>query len=110
MNLEISLSKEKIDAIFETELNNQEPHQQNILIALYKVVFPNWTDIEKINGYPSTSRETNEYIFNKFIQFDRMFHPQIMNGGLWLNNGFSSLDETIPNWVVKPCEIILKGM
>lgn len=103
LNELIPLSKETIDNIFRNETEKDKPHQSNILIALYKLVYSNWDRISKLNGYPSVNPETQEYLFTKFIQFDKKHHPNVLNGGLFMNNGFSSNKE-IPIWHIKPCE------
>ena len=73
------------------------------------MVFPNWDDIEKVDGFPKISSKTNEYLFRKFRTFDREHHPKVMASGLWLNNGFSSLDGNELKFMeVIPCNITLK--
>lgn len=94
---EKELTKQQIDTIFD-----EAEHQADYVIALYRCAFPNWDDIEKVNGYPSISKATNEYIFKKAIEFDKVNHPQVLNGGLWLNNGFKTV-ETMKDWFVRPC-------
>ena len=85
---------DKIDEIFE----NAE-HQADAIVEIYKTVFPDWDAIEKINGWPSCGEDLALYICDKFIQFDTKHHPDVMAGGLWLNNGFSR------NKKLKPWEI-----
>lgn len=35
------------------------------------------------------------------MKFDQEHHPDVMNGGLWMNNGFSSdHDEKMGDWEV----------
>jgi len=98
------LTKETINALFESELKKPNPHQSNIVIALYKIAFPNWKKIKKLKGYPSVSKTTNEYLFSQFIQFDKQIHPNVLNGGCWLNKGFST-NKNLQDWIIKPCEI-----
>jgi hypothetical protein len=50
--------KEYITAIFE-----RHDHQEQILIDLYKMVFPEWDKIRKINGYP----EVNYDLWHNFL-------------------------------------------
>lgn len=87
---EVILHKEDVDNIFNDEKLNPEHHQSNILMSLYKKVFDDWDRIKKLNGYPKASNELSEYIFKAFIAFDRKYHPDVMAGGIWMNNGFSS--------------------
>ena len=83
----IILNKETVEGIFKNS-----NHQSDCIIAIYKLVFPDWDNITKLDGWPTISKETNEYFFDKFIAFDQKHHPRVLNGGLWMNNGFSSLE------------------
>lgn len=73
-------------------------HQAEVLVSLYNLIIPKdeWSKLEKVNGYPEINPEVNQYIFKKFIAFDREHHPNVINGGLWMNNGFSSLNKDVP--------------
>ena len=105
----IELTKIQIDEIFNNELNQDKPNQLNILINLYKIAFPCYDNIKKLHNWPTVGKQTSNYLFEKFIQFDKKIHPEIFAGGLWLNNGFSS-DNDIPDWLIdnSKCEIIYK--
>lgn len=108
----IALPKEVIDEIFEAESGAEKPHQQNVAVALYKIALPNWSDIESIDGWPTVSKPTNEYIFGKFIEFDVRFHKGVMHGGLWMNNGFSTVEsEGLEDWCIdtSTCKVTLKS-
>lgn len=37
------------------------------MIAIYKLVFPNWDVIQKIEGWPQVNANTWKYICRKFI-------------------------------------------
>ena len=100
------IAKETIDHIFEDEEEQEKPHQANLVVELYRLVFPNWDDIEKVNGFPRCGEVLNKYLFRKFIDFDQKHHPNVMNGGVWMNNGWSA-DEGMGDWEVEPCEVIL---
>jgi hypothetical protein len=85
-------------------------HQQDVIAGLYKMVFPLWDNIKKIEGWPTINLQTNEKISRLFMEFDQKWHPKILNGGLWLNNGFSSLKgQGLKNWEVdiSTCTVIL---
>lgn len=98
------LPKEKIDKAF-----NEAEHQTEYTIALYRIAYPTlWDQIEKVHGWPKVSKTTNEYIFGKAIEFDREHHPNVMAGGLWMNNGFGSKEDA-KDWTVYPTEVRLKG-
>ena len=88
------LTKKQIDEIFE-----QAKEQYDYALALYKVAFPDFDDIKALDGHPKVSVETGKYLFDKAISFDREHHPDVVNGGLWLNKGFSSNDD-VPDWEI----------
>lgn len=91
----IPLSKETIDKIFD-----EAKEQYDYTLALYRIAFPDYDSITSIDGHPQVSRTTGEYIFDKAIAFDKIHHPNVINGGLWLNKGFSSSDSKMKDWIV----------
>jgi len=90
----IKLSKETIDKAFE-----KAEKQSDYAINLYKLAFSEWDDIKHVDGYPRVSETTNKYIFDKAISFDKKNHPNVMNGGLWLDKGFS-INEKVNDWEI----------
>lgn len=80
-----TLNRKDIDAIFETH-----DHQSDVCEALYRQVFPDWDEIKSIDGWPGVGKEAGPYIVRKFMEFDRKRHPSALNGGLWMNKGFST--------------------
>ena len=90
----VKLTKETIDEIFK-----KANEQADYVINLYKLAFPKWDDIKHVDGYPKVSKTTSEYLFEKAIIFDREKHPNVMNGGLWLDKGFA-LNEEVKDWEV----------
>lgn len=82
-----TLTKKEIDNIFETA-----PDQTVACVELYKLAFPDWDNITSINPWPLIGNEAGLYIMGKFMEFDRKHHPNVMNGGLWMNKGFSHLN------------------
>ena len=94
MSKNIKLSKETIDHIFETTENTQDA-----TIALYEIAIPDYHKIDKVNGFPSISEATNKYIFTKMIDMDIKNKVKHMNGGLWMNSGFSA-ENNMPDWEV----------
>ena len=82
-----TIRKEAIDAIFETH-----DHQSDVGEALYRLAFPNLDEIKSIDGWPGVGKEAGLYIIQKFMAFDRKHHPDVLNGGLWMNKGFSTHD------------------
>lgn len=81
------LTKEQIDKCFE-----DVEHQADYIANIYKLVYPDWDNIKFIDGWPTAGKELHEYIFKKAISFDKEHHPNVINGGAWLNSGFSSLE------------------
>ena len=98
--MQVELTRETIDRIFEDEENQEKPYQGHIAEKLYRIAFPNWDVINSIEGWPSVSNTTGTYIFRLFIDFDKKYHPYVMSGGLWFNKGFSTLNKTVPDWVI----------
>ena len=93
--MKVNLKKEVIDAIFE---NSKQQHET--VSKLYGSVIPRFEEVKKVNHFPSTNKKTSEYIFSKAIEFDKKYHPNILNGGLWFNNGFSGDNETLKDFEV----------
>lgn len=100
----MKIKQQHIDNIF-----NFADNQSMAWSMLYQLVFPDWDNIDKLDGYPQVNENTNNYIMGKFIELDRKYHPNVIPGGLWLNLGFSSLNTKIlPDWELIPCEYSLK--
>jgi len=93
-----SALKEHIKRIFE-----RHRHQRDALVDIYKLVYPKWDHIEKIDGYPEVGNELWKFICRGFIAFDKKHHPNVFKGGIWMNNGFSS------NSLLDPWELSLKN-
>jgi len=92
----MKLSEAQIDKIFE-----EAKDQSDYIVGIYRLVFPDWDDIEAVNGWPTISKKTSEYIFDKAMEFDAKHHPDVIMGGMWMNNGFSTLDgEHLALWEV----------
>lgn len=90
------LDEKKVKKLFE-----EKDNQADVLIELYMMCVDNFKDVLVIDGFPTVSRETNEKLFKLFMEFDKKHHPNVMPSGLWLNNGFSSLDpQDLENWEV----------
>jgi len=95
--------KEHIKAIFE-----QHEHQSDALIDIYKLVFPDWDHIKKIDGFPESGEDLWKFICRGFIAFDEKHHPNVFKGGIWMNNGFSSNSHLDP-WEInfQKCKVIM---
>jgi len=90
----MKLNPETVDGIFE-----KAEHQAEALIAIYRLVFPDWDDIKAVDGFPVIGQEGWLYICDHFIELDKARHPGVWKGGLWLNKGFSSSNE-VSGWEV----------
>jgi len=101
-----NLTKEQIDEVFE-----KAEHQRDYTIGLYEKAIPDFDNVVEVGGYPHVSKDTGLYITRQAIVFDQKHHPTVMNGGLWLNQGFSTR-EYVPDWTVdlNDCNIRRKGI
>lgn len=95
----MEVTKDQIDLCFEKAVNQNE-----YLVNLYKIPFPDWDEIKSISGFPHVGKELAYYIMGKAMDFDRVHHPNIMNGGLILNSGFGQ-DDKLGAW-----ELSLEGV
>ncbi len=85
----------------------ESDHQNVVLAKIYRLVFPDWEQIERIEGFPQVGQALWKYICNLFIEFDRDHHPGVLNGGAWINQGFSSNPDLGP-WEInlQNCTVI----
>ena len=88
------ITKEQVEQIFASS-----NHQVEVVEALYRLAFPDYDDIEKLNGFPEAGERLSKLIWDKFFQFDYLHHPDVMPGGRWMNNGFST-NEELGEWEV----------
>jgi len=97
--MKVQLNYHDVEKLFE-----EHTHQTDVILGLYKLVFPDFDSIKKFNGFPTINEETNEKLFRLFMEFDRKHHPGVIAGGLWMNHGFSTLDADkyqLNNWEVE---------
>jgi hypothetical protein len=81
----------------------QPTNQHQLILTFYRLAFPNWDEIVKIDGWPRVSKSTGLYLAKKFMDFDRQMHPDVMPGGAWvLGSGFSTASEKdeVPDWCI----------
>lgn len=90
----MELTKKMIDKIFEEATNQIE-----YIDELYKIAIPDWYQVVKVNNFPTVSRKTSLYIFEKARDFDLEHHPDILAMSAWMNSGFST-DDDLPDWEV----------
>ena len=100
-----SALKNVIKTIFQAQTTQQEA-----LAEIYKLVLPEWDQIRKVNGFPEVGNDLWQFVCRKFIHFDRMHHPAVFAGGIWLNNGFQSNPELDP-WELSfaNCSVVYDG-
>ena len=70
--------------------------QEEVMVNLYRMVFPQWDRIAQINGFPEIGRELWTLIFLLFREFDRKHHPYSVPGGAWMEFGFSDNQDLMP--------------
>ena len=100
----IRLDEKAVKAIFETAEN-----QSDALIALYRMVFPEWDRITKIDGWPTCNKQTWTSICRLFMNLDERKHADVMPGGMWMNNGFSGHEgEHLKDWQVERCPVVME--
>ena len=94
--------KEHIKAIFD-----KYQHQEEVLIDLYKMVLPDWDQIDKVEGFPAAGNDLWMFICLCFQDFDCRNHPDVMPAGAWMNSGFSVNHELSP-WEIgfKNCSVV----
>ena len=80
----VQLTREQFAACFDRE------EQGEVLLSLYRLVFPDYDSIFRIEGYPTVNKDTSQWLWDKWIEFDAKYHPNVMSGGLWLNLGFKT--------------------
>jgi hypothetical protein len=91
--MQYDLSEKKMKKLLEP-LFEEKDHQQDVIVAIYKKFIPDYDDIEKISGYPKCGKVMNVWLVDKFIEFDKKHHPEVMAGGAWaLGFGFSSSEK-----------------
>ena len=90
------------------EIFEESNHQDSVIVKLYKMLFPEWEKIQRIEGFPAVGTALDAYIFNLFVEFDRVHHPSVFNGGAWINQGFST-NESLEPWEIslENCKVIL---
>ena len=99
------------------------PNQTDGVLALYRMIYPQWDDIEQVGTDPEDTvtyaanhvhhRQTwpacNKTTWKNICRFftDRGQQGNVMPGGPWMNSGFTT-DDTLPDWKVRPAPFKLK--
>jgi hypothetical protein len=91
---------------FIATLFTKHDHQEDVLIELYKLVFPEWDKISRIKGYPEVGYDLWLFICRLFQKFDQKYHPGCLPGGAWMNTGFS-VNHNLEGWEINfdSCEV-----
>jgi len=89
------------------EIFEESDHQSSVIVKLYKMLFPDWEKIQRIEGFPEVGLALNEYIFHLFIEFDIQHNSECFKGGSWINQGFST-NERLDPWAIslENCKVI----
>lgn len=101
----VSLPREEIDRIFE-----EAQEQTDYIIALYRVCIPDLDHCRVVSGYPKVNDQTADYICRKAMEYDKAHHPDVMQGGMWLNYGFGSSPKSAkqPDWTIDVSGVVLE--
>jgi len=100
----VKLKQEAVEKLFE-----EHTHQSDVLLGIYRLVFPEWDRISSIKGYPRVNDRTWSIIARLFFAFDKQHHPEVMQGGAWMNTGFGSCKtESLPDWAVDMSECVVE--
>ncbi len=86
----IELDLDEVDSLFKSSR-----HQNEVIDGLHKMIFPDWDEVEKMEGWPTVNPETWKYIAWRFREFDIKHFRDVVPGGAWVNRGFSS-DTSVP--------------
>jgi hypothetical protein len=54
----------------------EQQTQADVLIAIYRLVFHDFDDIDQFDGWPSINDKTWKAIARMFMDFDRVHHPE----------------------------------
>ena len=102
--VEIDAFRKRIKAIF-----REQENQSDVLVEIYKLVFPDWERITEVEGYPEAGDDLWKFICGLFMDFDRRNHPDVMPGGMWMNTGFS-VNSGLSAWEIGfvNCKVIMK--
>jgi hypothetical protein len=101
------------------ELIRKSGTETDAVLAIFKLVYPNFDDIESVEGYPACTEATWKIICREFMDLThllnkaRAFDKQVMPGGAWMNYGFTTIERTMPNvslpdWWVIPAPVKMK--
>ena len=98
--------KINLEEIKEMAKDITEPNE--LLLEIYRSIFPNFERIEKIEGWPSISRECWKKICEVFIQLN--CPTSVTPALVWMNFGFSAVESLEDTEVdLSSCTVYYKG-
>lgn len=91
--------------------------ETDAVVGIFRLVFPDFDDIEETEGYTVSTKQTWKDICRWFMDLTnelnkaRAIDKQVMPAGAWMNWGFSCADvpENLPDWWVIPAPVTLKA-
>lgn len=103
--MKIMNKEEKIKAMLEPLFENCDD-QGDVVVGIYRKFVPDYDNIEQISGHPSCGKQMSLWLFEKFFEFDKKHHPDVMAGGAWLNWGFSTNEKLGWEVSLETCKLV----
>ena len=91
------ISKEQIKGVFQSS-----PDFSVVLVSLYKLAIPEFSQVQAIRGYPAVSHATAKFILSLISKFYPSDEGAFL---LWLNKGFSA--RFIPDFQIDNSDVTL---
>ena len=70
---------------------NKTKTSTEVVLEVYKFFIPEFDQVKSINGWPTISPELSDFLFDQFVNMPKQ--PGVLNGGAWMNAGFSKGDK-----------------
>lgn len=91
----MTITKERGEAI-----GDQATNQSEFTLGMYAELYgDDWDRVTGVGGFPKMGEKIADLAWKMAIDIDKKFHPNVMAGGMWMNNGFST-DKTLGDWEV----------
>ena len=101
--MKLTLDERQVEALFSTCTN-----QDDVLVGLYKMVVPEWDEVEYVlEGKPHIGEQGWHTIYELFQKFDEVYKEDVFPGHFWLSLGFE-MDKEMDAWEVDTSEMKLK--
>lgn len=90
----VDLSTDTVDRIFEgaRKRESQGAYLASFFAAIYGFPVLENDRVEKVDGFPKAAPNLAEMLMERAAEFDKEFHPNVMAGGLMMNNGPSKAE------------------